>query len=293
MKITKRTNSFILVLLIYLLAFLAAIITYVFFSEKHILFSTFLADIAATLVVWIFGIILDNSSVYDPYWSVAPIFIIVFWLFSLEANFTTVVILLLAAIFIWGIRLTLNWAMRWKGLKSQDWRYTMLKENNPKMWFITNLVGINLMPTFIVYVAIIPAYYTLTADGNINGITLLGFMVCTFAISIQAISDRQMDLFKRKKPAKSKCINEGLWKYCRHPNYLGEVSFWWGIWIIQIGVAPRIWITAVGPIVVTLLFVFISIPLMEKHILEKNPSYNSYCKEVPMIIPWFRANKAS
>ncbi|MCJ7665887.1 MAG: DUF1295 domain-containing protein, partial [Actinobacteria bacterium] len=109
--------------------------------------STLLADIAATLVVWGFGILFANSSIYDPYWSVAPLIILSYWIIIREVSFSVIDILFMAAIAIWGIRLTLNWAIRWKGLHHQDWRYTMLKEKSPRLWFLINLFGINLMPT--------------------------------------------------------------------------------------------------------------------------------------------------
>jgi steroid 5-alpha reductase family enzyme len=84
-----------------------------------------------------------------------------------------------------------------------------------------------------------------------------------------------------------KHIDEGLWKYSRHPNYFGEVSFWWGIRMIQMGVTKNAY-SAIGAIVVTSLFVFISIPLMKKHIVQNIPSYQEYRNQVSPLIPWFR-----
>jgi len=63
------------------------------------------------------------------------------------------------------------------------------------------------------------------------------------AILIQAISDRQMDLFKKGSSSKDQYIDRGLWRYSRHPNYLGEVSLWWGIWLMQMGIMPEMWAT--------------------------------------------------
>ncbi|MGM0367523.1 MAG: DUF1295 domain-containing protein [Actinomycetota bacterium] len=282
----KRSLSFSVVLIIYLLALAAAIISLKVFDMLHPLFSTFMADIAATLVVWFFGIMFRNSSVYDPYWSVAPMVIITFWVIR-SANFSTADLLFMAAIIIWGTRLTINWAIRWKGLGHQDWRYSLLKRKSPKIWFFTNLFGINIMPTVIVFLAMVPAYFSIGINNPVNKLTAAGFLICLSAVLIQSISDRQMDLFK-KSSRSQQYIDKGLWKYSRHPNYFGEVSFWWGIWLMQLGIIPRLWITIAGPLVMTLLFILISIPLMEKHILDSRPGYIHYRNQVSMLLPWFR-----
>ena len=97
-----------------------------------------------------------------------------------------------------------------------------------------------------------------------------------------------MDLFRNNISMKENHIDMGLWRFSRHPNYFGEVLFWWGLWIMQISVRWSLWFTIVGPILVTLLFVFISIPMMKKYILSKKLSYIIYKRPVSMLIPWFR-----
>ena len=278
--IRSRTKSFFIILAIYLIAFALGFLVFWLSSGMHILVSTLLADIAATLLVWGSGLLFANSSTYDAYWSVAPLAIISLWIVIKQISFSVTDILFITAIVIWGIRLTVNWATRWKGLHHQDWRYTMLKDKSPRFWFFTNLVGINLMPTFIVFIALLPVLYGLGEIKPLSIITGFGFAICIYAVVIQAISDRQLDLFKKDVSNRNKYIDQGLWKYSRHPNYLGEISFWWGIWLMQMGIVPQKWFTVAGPILVTLLFVFISIPMMERHILASKPSYNQYKKQV-------------
>ena len=142
-RIKSRITSFLLILAIYALAFFIGLFVFNLFNNMHVLVSFFLADIAATLVVWGFGILFANSSVYDPYWSVTPIVILAFWMIIKGRSITITDILFLVAIIVWAVRLTLNWAIRWKGLNHQDWRYVMLKEKSPRLWFLTNLTGIN------------------------------------------------------------------------------------------------------------------------------------------------------
>lgn len=288
LNIKTRKFSFFVIFVTYMLALLTAFLVFNLFKELGLIYSTFLADIAATLVVWLIGILFNNSSIYDPYWSVAPIAILISWIAVLGQPFNLIHLLFLLAIIIWGTRLTLNWAIRWRGLSHQDWRYTQLKESSVKLWFFTNLLGIHIMPTIIVYLALVPVYFALKHTGLVSNLTILGFILCLAAILIQAVSDRQMNQFKADRKKVKWYIDRGLWRYSRHPNYFGEVFFWWGIWVMQAGSSSSAWITIVGPVVMSLLFMFISIPLMERHILETRPGYINYQKRVSMIIPWFR-----
>ena len=96
--IKNRTVSLIIILLVYIAAAAAGFLVYHLVSGMHLLVSTLLADIASTIVVWLCGIFLKNSSVYDPYWSLAPIFIIIFWIFSLNVSIGAIDILFIIAI---------------------------------------------------------------------------------------------------------------------------------------------------------------------------------------------------
>ena len=110
---------------------IAALIGYLTFkltrSEMPELLALFLADVVATVIVWGFGLLYKNVSVYDPYWSVAPP--VMFTAFGVyKSVFTLPVGLLLVAVWYWGIRLTGNWAYTFKGLAYEDWRYTRYRK---------------------------------------------------------------------------------------------------------------------------------------------------------------------
>lgn len=285
-----RLGAFITVLIVYLLAFLGFWLVHRWTFQGNLLLSSFYGDIAATLIVWLIGVVYKNSSLYDPYWSVTPLFLLSFWLLSRQGALDVADTLLLVAVFFWGIRLTLNWAVRWSGIGHQDWRYTQLKEQHPRWWFLINLGGINLMPTLVVFAGMAPVYVALyhRADGY-NFMLWLGFAACIAAATLQLVADKQMDQFKKRaKSEGTEYIDEGVWRYSRHPNYFGEILFWWGLWIMQMGLNAAIWYTVAGPVLMTLLFAVVSIPLMERHILASKPGYWRYQKTVSVLVPWFR-----
>ena len=182
---------------------------------------------------------------------------------------------------IWGIRLTYNWVKRFKGFGDQDWRYIMIKDKAPKLWFITNFGGINMMPTIIVFAAMIPAYNIIFSSGSINILAYVGLLLAIIAAGLQLLSDTDMEKHRENGTG---IIDTGLWKYSRHPNYLGEVLFWWSIFIMQLGYMPDL-VSGIGAVLMSLLFIFISIPMMENYLKGKYPDYTEYKNRVPMLLP--------
>ena len=286
----SRKTAFLWVVITYLAALLSGVLVYKAIDNGNVLAATFCADIAATLVVWLSGLIFKNPSFYDAYWSVAPVIIILGWIAVSGKELTAGTILLLIVIGLWGIRLTYNWARGWQGIAHIDWRYRMIKQRKPRLWILSNLFGIHLMPTVIVFLGMIPVYYAVFSSSTVGGLSILGFVLCLIAIGIQTPSDQQMLHFRKSKSKDQKYIDRGLWRLSRHPNYFGEVLLWWGIWIMQMGLAG-IWSGIIGPIAMTCLFLLISIPMMEKHLKGKEPAYREYQRSVSMLIPWFRKSR--
>jgi len=275
-------GSYVSIILMYILAAWVGLFVFSLKSEGNDILYLFYADCAATIIIWLFSVFFSNSSIYDPYWSVAPPFILT--LLVLYYGIVSVpIVLLLIVIWLWAIRLTINWISTFPNLSHQDWRYTLFKERNPKIWQLINFTGIHLVPTIVVFLAMIPAFYLLQIETNANICTYLSFVLCIFAVSLQLISDIQMQKFR--KANKGKICNIGLWKYSRHPNYLGEILLWWGVYFTLLSVAPQYWWLVFCPLANNLLFLFVSIPLMEKRQLNNKQEYADYIKVTGKLIP--------
>ena len=276
-----------LVILAYLLAFGAAIGTGFALRGYSMTVIAIVGDVAATLMVYIFGRIFHNSSLYDPYWSVAPIVIAIYWLISAEnANWPKLIILVLVCL--WGLRLTWNWARGWRGLKHEDWRYADLRSRTRRWFWLVELLGIDFMPTFVVFLGCLSLYPALTEGRPASGIlNILAVSVTALAIIIEAVSDAQLRQFVEQRRHPEDIMESGLWAYCRHPNYLGEIMFWWGLYLFALASDLRYWWTAMGPLAITALFVFISIPMMDRHIEERHAGYRQRRQDVPALLPRF------
>jgi hypothetical protein len=170
------------------------------------LFALFLADVAATVVVWAFGLLYENVSVYDPYWSVFPPVAFLAWAFY-TGVWSLPVILLLIASWYWGWRLTRNWAITFKGIAHEDWRYTKYRSLHPALFHLINFFGLNMVPTLVVFAAMLPGlklYEQGAFDFEQSGLSflsvavlILGCLVCLASATIQLIADKQSHDFRR------------------------------------------------------------------------------------------------
>ena len=275
----NRLASFVAIAIVYMLATLIGVLVYRAL-DFNFWISLLIADASATVFVFVFSVIFKNASVYDPYWSVQPPVILI--AFASGAELIALGILLIAAVSFWALRLTANWAYTFLSLCHQDWRYTMLKEKTGALYPIVNFVGIHFVPTLVVYGCVLPAVYAIRAGVSLNPISVIFVAVSLGAAVMQGIADIQMHKFRRNRDGAF--IRRGLWKYSRHPNYLGEILMWWGIALAVVCSAPEAWYLIFGAVANTLLFLFVSIPLADGRQARKD-GFREYKKQTRMLLP--------
>lgn len=276
----SRTASFIVVLLVYLLSIIFAVDIFAALSLPLWL-ELLVADVAATLLTFVFSLLLKNASVYDPYWSVQPL-VILAGLAIMGCEITLPRLLILIAVGLWGIRLTANWAYTFHGLCHQDWRYTMLHEKTGRLYPLVNLFGIHMVPTLIVWGCTLPAVYILQWEATWNPGSVIFFILCIGAVLLQGTADIQMHRFR--KAGRGGFIRAGLWKHSRHPNYLGEILMWWGVALSCVCLFPTAWYLCAGALANTLLFLTVSIPMADKRQARKE-GFAEYKAQTRMLLP--------
>ncbi len=279
---SKKTYTLLLIFAIYCVG--AVLASWLFLVLPFdIIPALLVADIGYTVYIYIWSLILKNASLYDPYWSVIPPVLLILVAIYVGQPLSMGVIFMLFAISFWAIRLTYNWIKHWTGFDYLDWRYQDFKDANPKLYWLTNLFGIQLTPTLVVFTQLVLGTYVVIQNPPLNALTVIGTLLIITAAVIQFIADAQMDAFKKANKGSKKCIDEGLWRLSRHPNYFGEISVWWGLYLIYFSIEGfNPWI--ISPILMTALFWFISIPMMEKKILKTRPEYEVYQATVSKLI---------
>ena len=285
---SEKIRALFILISIYLLTLMAALGAGYFMRGQQPLLIAFYADIIATIVVFVFSLIFNNSSIYDPYWSVAPVPIAIYW--ALNSHSTHIVfrkILVLLLLLIWATRLTYNCLSRWQSIKNEDWRYAEKRKNVGRLYWLLSFWGFHIFPTVLVFLGCLSLYPALITGANrISLLDAVGLIIGLAGIYIEAKSDNELKKFKMRRKQPEDNIDEGIWKYSRHPNYFGEVLFWWTLYIFAIAADLSYWWMIIGPCSITLLFVFISIPMMDGYLLKKKKGYMQYMEKVPSLIPW-------
>jgi steroid 5-alpha reductase family enzyme len=253
---------------------------------EHPLADLALGTLVATVVVFAVSVAVDNSSIYDPYWSLQPLAIAGYYLWTRWGHLDARQVMATALLALYALRLTSNFYRDWPGLGKEDFRYQAFRARFGLAYWPASFFGIHLFPTIMVYLGCLPLYAITRPDSNrLNWLDPLGEVVLLGAILLAFVADEQLRRFRMRPANAGKVINVGLWARSRHPNYLGEIGTWWGLWLLAMAAGVKWWWTVAGAAAITAMFVFASIPMMEKRLLVTRPDYAAYRAETSMLLP--------
>ncbi|MBB6480027.1 DUF1295 domain-containing protein [Spirochaeta isovalerica] len=256
-------------------------------ADMPLLLKTLIADLSASGIIFLFSLISGNSSCYDAFWSVAPPVLFLIWTTSgqLNQDISLRAVFLLSVTLLWALRLTANWALSWPGLNHEDWRFISLRESTGPFYWIISLIGLHLFPTLLVFISSVPAYFVLTSlQSPLNFMDFIALGTALTAVFFEWLSDFQL-AGHRKSADKETPIRRGLWKYSRHPNYFGEVLFWFSLYFFSLAAVPEKFWIGFAPLLMLCQFVFVSIPIMEKRQLQRKKGYDEIREKVSMFFP--------
>jgi steroid 5-alpha reductase family enzyme len=283
-----RPAALVLVAIAYLLAGVLGIVAAAAL-DWHPIAAALWGDLVATIVIFLISVAFGNASLYDPYWSVAPPVIAVGWLATAGTSTGLAVrqLVVIVLIALWAVRLTTNWAAGWRGLSHEDWRYVQLRvQSRGRLpWWVVSFAGIQLMPTLVVFAGMLSVWPALAGDRPLGPVDLLAAAVTLAAVTLETVADLELHHFTHDPANRGRVAEVGVWRWSRHPNYLGEIGFWWGLWLFGVAAAPGWWWTVIGPLTMVALFVFGSIPLMERRSLARRADYADYAARVPALLP--------
>ena len=293
----NKQKGLIIILLSYITSFCFGLFSYLLLDDSNILKDSemdekyrqiiiiFISNTISTIVIWFIGFLIDTASAYDPYWSVQTPVIYICLLIKYK-NLNVGNLIYLQLILFWAIRLTYNYTKTFHDITYIDWRYEQIRETTGKFYQIINLLGICLVPTIIVYAASIPSFLFVIDNLNIEYIQFIGFIVILMSVIIEMKADIDIHEFKKIRTNRNEIIRIGLWKYSRHPNYFGEICFWYGIAMVYIFCDfIKNWYYIFGAVLVNALFLGISIPLAEKNLRKYKEGFDEYKKNTSMLIP--------
>lgn len=227
------------------------------------------------------SVLKKRNDVADIAWGMG--FVIVAWVSFLLAGFSIKALLVNILVTIWGSRLAFHIYRRNKS-KPEDTRY-MEWRKSWKNFYLRSYLQVFLLQGLLLFLIALPVIFINYSVSNTLGILeIIGFTIWLIGFYFESTGDKQLKEFISDPKNKGKLMTEGLWKYSRHPNYFGEVTQWWGIFIIGISISNSLF-TIIGPLTITFLILFVSgVPLLEKK-YKGRPDFEDYKKRTSVFIP--------
>jgi steroid 5-alpha reductase family enzyme len=246
-----------------------------------------LLAVACMMVIgWGFSVRQQNVTIVDSLWGLG--FVLIAWLTVFQLDGIGMRALLITVLTtLWGSRLALYLTMRNHG-KGEDPRYAQWRRASGEHFWITSLFKVFLLQAIFLWAIslVIQAGQAGPLSARLGWLDLIGTLIWLTGFVFEAAGDWQLARFKANPANRGQVMDQGLWRYTRHPNYFGESLIWWGLFVIALS-HPANWWTVVSPVIITaVLLKMTGIPLTEKLLLEKRPGYRDYIKNTSAFFPW-------
>ncbi len=234
-------------------------------------------------IAFIVALIRKDNSVADIAWGLGFV-VVTYTAFLTRGEVSSREILSLTMVTLWGLRLAGHIYLRNRG-RSEDFRYKKWREQWGDKAFIFSYFQVFILQGILLLV--IAAPLLLINSTSRQGwwfLDILGLTVWAVGFSFEALADWQLYHFKLDPANKGELLTDGVWKYSRHPNYFGEVTLWWGIFLLALS-HPYGVVSIIGPLTITILILKVSgIPLLEKK-MEGNAAFEDYKEKTSIFVP--------
>lgn len=240
---------------------------------------------AAMTALWLISLALKNSSIVDVFWGMG--FVIVTWLYFLltPEDFATRKWLIAILVTIWGLRLSLHILVRNWG-KGEDFRYRAWREEAGEQWWWRSYFKVFLLQGVLLWLLSTPLLLAQMSAQPAGVFGVLGVLLWVIGFLFEAIGDWQLMRFKADPAKRGKVLQNGLWRYTRHPNYFGEAVLWWGYFCFA-AAAGAYW-TVYSPLLMTYLLLRVSgVAMLERTLVQAKPGYAEYVQRTNAFLPWF------
>ncbi|MFH2020421.1 MAG: DUF1295 domain-containing protein [archaeon] len=243
------------------------------------LFFAFIVAMGIQLAMFVPAYLFKTDKLTDMSYGVSFIALALIFL----KDFSLPKLILTGMIVVWAIRLVTYLLIRIRKIQ-KDKRFDGMREDFFKFlgfWLIQGISVFAVMVSSILYLT--------ASTGLFNPI---GILVWAIGLLIETFSDLQKYQFTNNPKNKGKWIASGLWKYSRHPNYLGEMLCWIGVYLFVFpGLSSLNRANAlISPVFIILLISFVSgIPILEKNADKKwssDKKYIEYKKKTSVLIPY-------
>ncbi|QRN85951.1 DUF1295 domain-containing protein [Clostridia bacterium] len=231
--------------------------------------------------IYILSLAKKNASILDIAWGAG--FVLVAWISFLTSEVSSG-LLVTMLVTVWGVRLTYHIYKRNAG-KPEDSRYQKFREDWGSSFAVRSYFQLFLGQGLLLYL-IAQGLLHINLQGEVTSQLgqLLGVCIWIIGFYFEATGDAQLKAFLKKPENKGKIMDQGLWRYTRHPNYFGEATMWWGIFVMALA-AGASWTVIISPITITVLVRYVSgVPMLERAFKDM-PGFKAYSERTSVFFP--------
>ena len=247
-------------------------------------YTTLILILFIYMSLWfVFSLLKKRNDVADVAWGLG--FVLLTWTsFFISGDSGARGILVGVLVSIWGLRLAWHIHMRNKG-KTEDYRYLAWRKEWGGWFYVRSYFQVYILQGIFLFLIVMPVLLINKSGGATFGLLdTFGLVVWIMGFYFEVVGDMQLAKFIKDPMNKGKIMQSGLWAYTRHPNYFGEVTQWWGLWLVALSVPGGVF-GIIGPITITFLILKVSgIPMLEKKMAE-NSEFAEYKRRVSVFIP--------
>lgn len=227
-----------------------------------------------------------DNGIMDAAWGMGFIAVALFTL-ALADSLDARRLLLAALVLVWGGRLSLHILIRNAGRTGEDFRYRNWRETWGHWFYVRSYFQIYMLQGALMFLVSFPIILVNSRQGGRLGfLDALGAAVWLLGFAFEALGDYQLLRFMKNPANKGRVMRYGVWRFCRHPNYFGEATLWWGCFLIALNVPGGGW-ALISPVMIDFLLLCVSgIPMLEAKYKDK-PEYQEYQRTTHAFFPWF------
>ena len=246
-------------------------------------------------LLFLIALIKKNNGIADIGWGIGFVIITAVSIsempersIGLDEN---LMLLIFTLVFLWAARLSIYLFIRnWS--KPEDWRYAKWREEWGRNFYLRSFLQVFILQGFFMLVIgspiMLAAYSGVDLSKDRFLLEICGAALWLIGFFFQAVGDYQLFVFKKDPANKGRIMRYGLWKYTRHPNYFGESSMWWGIFLLSCVSAETpmaVLLRMIGPATITFMLLRVSGVTMLEGKYKGNEEYENYQKNTSAFIP--------
>jgi steroid 5-alpha reductase family enzyme len=250
---------------------------------EQVFLANLLAIAMAVTALWGVSLLRKDASIIDIFWGLG--FVLIAWLsLSISDASSPRTLILVLLVSVWGLRLSSYLAWRNLG-KSEDYRYAAMREHHGKRFPFVSLLTVFGLQGALMWIISLPVQVGIVRVQEWNVLAAIGVLLCVIGVFFEAVGDYQLARFKANPTNKGCVMNQGLWRYTRHPNYFGDFLVWWGFYLLAAEPGSWWW-TIIGPLLMSWLLIRVSgVRLLEDSLRSRVTGYVAYVGSTSAFFP--------